>query len=94
MMSALGWQSMQSRLIFFVTVFLAAVSIATVAQDKQDTQKAISDLQPSSAGNGKKTGSEQLSDAERAKRISEVERPIEEQFFGDSKGKNYLPVNI
>ena len=94
MMSALGWQGMQSRLIFFVTVLLAAESIATAAQDKLDTQKVLSDLQPSSEDYGKKTDSEQLSDAERARRISEAERPIEEQLFGDSKGKNYLPVNI
>ena len=81
--SALGWQSMQSRLIFFVTVLFAAVSIATGAQDEKHTQKSINEAKPSSEGTGTKTDSQQLTDAERAKRISESERPIEEQFFGD-----------
>ena len=94
MMSDSGWQGMQSKFIFFGTVLFAAISIATVAQDEKDTHKNINEAKPSSEGSGTKTDNKQLTDAERAKRISESDRPIEEQFFGDSKGPDYLPVGI
>jgi hypothetical protein len=94
----LGWRNMQSRFWIAVgaVVFAATMAIAqdetTITPVTLDGESAKSATQES-FDRDLKSSLPSKSDEEIAREISAYES-IDAQIFGDSKGKNNLPVDI
>ena len=98
-MSALGWQGMRNKRLILLVLIWGAFSLVSLAQPMQDGQNAniagteIEESHAQDTGPVKDTRQMiELSDEAIARSYSELE--LDAEIYGESIGRNFLPVDI